>query len=119
MAKDSGNPSIKVRLTPEMITALDRVVEVGQYNNRSEVVREFSLILIEAVVSAHETGKAWKGTWEIFKGIQRLNDRFAKVAMTARESRQTDLFGNNQEPEYLDEMKVALKRQAMRDELAV
>ena len=110
MAKDSGNPSIKVRLTPEMITALDRVVEVGQYEHRSEVVREFTLILIEAVVTAHEHGKAWKGTWEIFKGIQRLNDRFAKVAQVARESRQTDLFGNNSEPEYLADLKEALAR---------
>ena len=109
MAKDTGNPSIKVRLSPEQIKGLDRVVEVGQYENRSEVVREFTMILIEAVVQAHEHGKAWKGTWEIFKGIQTLNDRFAKVAKTARESRQQDLFGNNQEPEYLAELKEALK----------
>jgi len=108
MAKDTGNPSIKVRLTPEMIRALDRVVEVGQYDSRSEVVREFTLILIEAVVQAHEHGRAWKGTWEIFKGIQRLNDRFAKVAKTARDSRQQDLFGNNQEPDYLEDMKEVL-----------
>ena len=118
MGKYTGESSIKVRLKPEMITALDRIVEVGQYENRSEVVRELNLILIEAVVSAHEHGKAWKGTWEIFKGINRLNERFAIVAKTARESRQTDLFGNNQEPEYLDELKNALKRQAMREELA-
>jgi len=108
MAKDSGNPSIKVRLTPEMIRALDRVVEVGQYEHRSEVVREFTLILIEAVVSAHEHGKAWKGTWEIFKGINRLNERFSIVAKTARESRQQDLFGSNQEPEYLADMRKVL-----------
>lgn len=109
MATDTGNPSIKVRLTPKQIKALDRVVEVGQYENRSEVVREFTMVLIEAVVQAHEHGKAWKGTWEIFKGIQTLNDRFAKVAKTARESRQQDLFGNNQEPEYLADLKEALE----------
>jgi len=108
--KERGNPKINVRLTPEMIRALDRVVEVGDYNDRSEVIREWSLILIEAVVQAHEHGKAWKGTWEIFKGINRLNERFAKVAKTARESRQQDLFGNNQEPEYLADMKEALAR---------
>lgn len=110
MAKDSGNPSIKVRFRPEELKALDRVVEVGEYQHRSEAVREFIFILIEAIVSAHEHGKAWKGTWELFKGIQRLNDRFAKVAKTARESRQTDLFGNNSEPEYLTDMKEALTR---------
>ena len=103
-----GNPQLNVRLTPEMIRALDRIVEIGAYEDRSEVVREWSLVLIEAVVQAHEHGKAWKGTWEIFKGIQRLNDRFAKVAKTARESRQQDLFGNNQDPEYLVELKEAL-----------
>jgi Arc/MetJ-type ribon-helix-helix transcriptional regulator len=108
MAKDTGNPSIKVRFTPEMIRALDRVVEVGQYQNRSEVVRELNLILIEAVVQAHEHGKAWKGTWEIFKGINRLNERFAIVAKTARESRQQDLFGKNEEPEYLADMREVL-----------
>jgi len=108
MARDTGNPSIKVRLTPEMIRALDRVVEVGQYQNRSEVVRELNLILIEAVVQAHEHGKAWKGTWEIFKGINRLNERFAIVAKTARESRQQDLFGKNEEPEYLADMREVL-----------
>jgi len=118
MAKDTGHPSIKVRLKPDMLKALDRVVEVGQYENRSDVVRELTLILVEAVVQAHESGKTWKGTWEIFKGIQRLNKRFALVAETARQSRQTDLFGNNQEPEYLDELKTALRRQAMREELA-
>jgi len=108
MAKDTGNPSIKVRFTPQMIRALDRVVEVGQYQNRSEVVRELNLILIEAVVQAHEHGKAWKGTWEIFKGINRLNERFAIVAKTARESRQQDLFGKNEEPEYLADMREVL-----------
>jgi len=108
MAKDTGNPSIKVRFTPAMIRALDRVVEVGQYQNRSEVVRELNLILIEAVVQAHEHGKAWKGTWEIFKGINRLNERFAIVAKTARESRQQDLFGKNEEPEYLADMREVL-----------
>ena len=108
MARDTGNPSIKVRFTPAMIRALDRVVEVGQYQNRSEVVRELNLILIEAVVQAHEHGKAWKGTWEIFKGINRLNERFAIVAKTARESRQQDLFGKNEEPEYLADMREVL-----------
>ena len=104
-----GNPQLNVRLTPQMIRALDRIVEVGDYEDRSEVVREWSLILIEAVVQAHEHGRAWKGTWEIFKGIQRLNDRFAKVAKTARESRQTDLFGNQgDDPEYLADLKEAL-----------
>lgn len=104
-----GNPKIQVRLTPEMIRALDRVVEVGQYEDRSEVCREWLMVLIEAVVQAHEHGRAWKGTWEIFKGIQTLNDRFAKVAQTARESRQTDLFGNQGDPEYLAELKEAIQ----------
>lgn len=118
MAKDRGNPAIKVRLTPQMIVALDRIAEVGQYDSRSEVVREFTLILIEAVVAAHEEGKAWKGTWEIFKGIKKLNDRFDKVAQTARESRQTDLFGNNQKPEYLDDFNKVLYKQSLTEELA-
>ena len=118
MAKDTGNPQIKVRETPEMIKALDRIVEIGEYKDRSELMRELHLIFIEAVVAAHESGKAWKGTWEIFKGINRLNARFEKVAKTARESRQTDLFGNNQTPEYLEQMQIVLRRQAMRDELA-
>ena len=110
MAKDSGNSSIKVRMKPEMLRALDHVVKVGDYQDRSDCVREMTHILLEAVVQAHEHGKAWKGTWEIFKGIQKLNDRFDKVAKTARESRQTDLFGNQYgEPEYLAEMKEALE----------
>ena len=109
MAKDSGNPSIKVRMTPEMLRALDHVVKVGDYQDRSDVVREMTHILLEAVVQAHEHGKAWKGAWEIFKGIQKLNDRFDKVAKTARESRQTDLFGNQYgEPEYIAEIKEAV-----------
>ena len=118
MGKDTGNPSIKVRLRPEAMKALDRVAEVGQYESRSEVIREFTYIMCEAVAVAHEEGKAWKGTWEIFKGIQKLNDRFAKVAKTARESRQTDLFGNNQKPDYLEDINLALRKQAMREELA-
>jgi Arc/MetJ-type ribon-helix-helix transcriptional regulator len=109
MAKDSGNPSIKVRMTPEMLRALDHVVKVGDYKDRSDVVREMTHILLEAVVMAHEHGKAWKGTWEIFKGIQKLNDRFDKVAKTARESRQTDLFGNQYgQPEYIQEIREAV-----------
>lgn len=107
--KQRGNPIVRVRMTPEMIRALDHVVTVGDYQDRSEVVREMSHILLEAVVMAHEHGKAWKGTWEIFKGIQRLNERFDKVAKTARESRQTDLFGNHfGEPPYLEDIKQAV-----------
>ena len=117
--KERGNPKINVRLTPEMIRALDRIVEVGGYQDRSEVVREWSLILIEAVVQAHEHGKAWKGTWEIFKGIQKLNDRFDKVAKTARASRQTDLFGNHSgKPEYLNDIQKALRVEELKAELA-
>ena len=107
--KAKGNPILPVRMTPEMIRALDHVVKVGDYQDRSEVVREMTHILLEAVVQAHEHGKAWQGTWEIFKGIKRLNDRFDKVAKTARESRQTDLFGNHfGEPEYLQDIKEAV-----------
>ena len=44
-----------------------------------------------------------------FKGIQKLNDRFDKVAKTARESRQTDLFGNQYgQPEYIQEIREAV-----------
>ena len=119
MAKDTGNPALKVRMTPQMLCALDHVVKVGDYQDRSEVVREMTHILLEAVVQAHEHGKAWKGTWEIFKGIQKLNDRFDKVAKTARASRQTDLFGNHSgEPEYLNDIQKALRVEELKAELA-
>ena len=119
MAKDTGNPALKVRMTPEMIRALDHVVKVGDYQDRSEVVREMTTILLEAVAQAHEHGKAWKGAWEIFKGIQKLNDRFAKVAKTARESRQTDLFGNQcGEAEYMPDIQLALRKEQLKAELA-
>lgn len=118
MAKDTGNPAVRVRMTPEMLRALDHVVKVGDYQDRSEVVREMTHILLEAVVKAHE-GKAWQGTWEIFKGIQRLNDRFDKVAKTARESRQTDLFGNQSgEAEYMPDIQLALRKEQLKAELA-
>ena len=107
--KQRGNPIVRVRMTPEMIRALDHVVKVGDYQDRSEVVREMTHILLEAVVMAHEHGRAWQGTWEIFKGIKRLNDRFEKVAKTAKESRQTDLFGNQYgQPEYIEEIREAV-----------
>ena len=81
MAKDTGNPSIKVRLTPDMIEALDRIVEVGDYKDRSDVIREWSLVLIEAVLVANSTKKAWKGAWEILKGLNRVVYFIPKSAM--------------------------------------
>jgi Arc/MetJ-type ribon-helix-helix transcriptional regulator len=117
MAKDTGNPAIKVRLNPEMIEALDRIVEVGDYNDRSEVIREWSLVLIEAVLVANSTKKAWKGAWEILKGLNRVNERFAKIAKNAQENAQQDLL-KEQDPNFLEPLERALERQALREELA-
>ena len=117
MAKDTGNPAIHVRLTPEMIEALERIVEVGDYKDKSEVIREWSLVLIEAVLVANSTKKAWKGAWEILKGLNRVNERFAKIAKNARENAQQDLL-EEQDPNFLEPLERALERQAMREELA-
>lgn len=115
--KGTGNPAIKVRLNPEMIEALDRIVEVGDYKDRSDVVREWSLVLIEAVLVANSTKKAWKGAWEILKGLNRVNERFAKIAKNAQENAQQDLL-KEQDPNYLEPLERALERQALREELA-
>jgi Arc/MetJ-type ribon-helix-helix transcriptional regulator len=115
--KTGGNPTVNVRLTPEMIEALDRIVEVGEYNDRSDVIREWSLVLIEAVLVANSSKKAWKGAWEILKGLNRVNERFAKIAKKAQENAQQDLL-KEQDPAYLEPLERCLARQAMREELA-
>lgn len=104
-----GNPALKVRMTPEELNALDHLVQIGDFVDRSDAIREFMYIFTEAVIVTHETEKAWKGVWQVMKGMKRLNERFEKISAHADEYKKQDLFNQPDEEEFLTVLKDALQ----------
>ena len=108
-----GNPVVNVRMNDKERSALDHLVKIGDFEDRSEAMREFMYIFTEAVVAVHETQKTWKGVWQVMKGMQRLNERFDKVRDHANEYQTQDIFNQPYEEEFLTTLNGALTIRAM------
>tara|TARA_B100001093_G_C26791303_1_gene999071 strand:- start:1293 stop:1640 length:348 start_codon:yes stop_codon:yes gene_type:complete len=104
-----GNLSVNVRMNDNEKMALDYLVKIGGFGDRSEAMREFMYIFTEAVIVTHETEKAWKGVWQVMKGMKRLNERFDKVSVHADKYKKEDLFNQPDEQEFLTVLKDALQ----------
>ena len=109
MSAMSGNPRITIRMTQQELDALDHLVKIGGFQDNADAMREFMYIFTEAVIVTFETEKAWKGVWQVMKGMKRLNERFAKVYAQADEYKKQDLFNQPDEEEFLTVLKDALQ----------
>lgn len=83
---------IPVKLYPEEIEALDVVAKLAGWNHRSTAMREFMKIWIEAAVIAIESKSATKGTWQMVKSVQRIQQQMRVIEKEAKRSKTENIF---------------------------
>lgn len=71
--------SITVKLYPEEIEALEVVAKLAGWNGKSTALREFMKIWIEAAVVTIEKKSATKGTWQMIKSVQRIQQQMREL----------------------------------------
>jgi hypothetical protein len=87
--------SITVKLYPEEIEALDVVAKLAGWNHRSTALREFMKIWIEAAVVTIEKKSATKGTWQMIKSVQRIQQQMRELERGTEESEKGNLLHNH------------------------
>ena len=81
---------ITIKLKQEQIDALDRIVELGEFNGRSHALREMLLPALNAGVTAMTSNSLMAMvTW--VKGIDGLNQRMALIEKNSLKGKQEDL----------------------------
>jgi hypothetical protein len=71
--------SITVKLYPEEIQALEVVAKLAGWNGKSTALREFMKIWIEAAVVTIEKKSVTKGTWQMIKSVQRIQEQMREI----------------------------------------
>ena len=76
--------SVTCKMYPEEIEALEIVTKLAGWSGKSEALREFSKIWIEAAVVTLDTKSATRGTWQIVKSMQRLQEQMRQIEKNAK-----------------------------------
>ena len=77
-------------MSNEQIMVLDRIVENGEFANRTESCRALLLPALKAGATAMETGVGWKGMLTYATEIKRLSESMDKVAENSKDLRGED-----------------------------
>ena len=103
LTKEITRP-ITLRMTPSQLEALDRLVELGDFDGRSHAIREMCMTYVLACEKVMTTGKVYKGTWEFFRGVMAMNERMDKMVKNSEKNEQLEIGGLAEllkEPEIL------------------
>ena len=92
LTKETAKP-ITLRMTPSQLDALDRLVELGDFDGRSHAIREMCMTYVLACEKVMTTGKVYKGTWEFFRGVMAMNERMDKVLKNSQKNEQIEISG--------------------------
>ena len=71
--------SVSVKLYPKEVEALEVIVGLAGWKGKSEALREFMNIWIEAAVVTIDTNSATKGTWQIIKSMNKLQAQMKTI----------------------------------------
>ena len=71
--------SVTVKLYPKEVEALEVIVDLAGWKGKSEALREFMNIWIEAAVVTIDTNSATKGTWQIIKSMNKLQAQMKTI----------------------------------------
>jgi hypothetical protein len=93
---------VPVKLYPKERDALDVVAKLAGWNHRSTALREFMKIWIEAAVVTIEKKSATKGTWQMIKSVQRIQQQMRELERGTEESEKGNLL-HDQDVEILKE----------------
>ena len=83
---------VAVKLYPLEIEALEVVAKLSGWDGKSTALREFMKIWIEAAVIAIETKSASKGTWQMIKSVQRIQQQMRVIEKKTSESRSENIL---------------------------
>ena len=78
---------VAVKLYPKEIEALDVISKLAGWDHRSTALREFMKIWLEAAVVAIETRSATKGTWQMIKSVQRIQNQMRAIEKNTEASK--------------------------------
>ena len=88
--------SVTVKLYPKEIEALEVVAKLAGWDGKSQALREFMKIWIEAAVVTIDTDSATKGTWQIIKSMQRLQKQMKTIQESVKD-RDKELLHEHEE----------------------
>jgi hypothetical protein len=77
---------VPVKLYPKERDALDVVAKLAGWDHRSTALREFMKIWIEAAVVTIDSNSATKGTWQMIKSVQRIQQQMRVIQKKTKES---------------------------------
>ena len=78
---------VAVKLYPKEIEALEVIAKLAGWNGKSTALREFMKIWIEAAVIAIESKSATKGTWQMVKSVQRIQQQMRVIERETAKSK--------------------------------
>ena len=87
--------TVSVKLYRKEIEALEVIAKLAGWDGKSTALREFMKIWIEAAVVAIETDSATKGTWQMIKSIQRIQQQMRAIEKNMAKSKKENLLHEN------------------------
>ena len=88
--------ALSVKLYPKEIEALEVVARLAGWNSKSQAMREFMKIWIEAAVVTIDNDSATKGTWQIIKSMQSLQKQMKTIQESVKH-REKELLHEHEE----------------------
>ena len=83
---------VAVKLYPKEIEALDVISKLAGWDHRSTALREFMKIWIEAAVVTIDSNSATKGTWQMIKSVQRIQQQMRVIQKKTAESAEENIL---------------------------
>ena len=83
---------VGVKMYPKEIEALDIISKMAGWDHRSTALREFMKIWIEAAVVTIDSNSATKGTWQMIKSVQRIQQQMRVLQKKAKESARDNML---------------------------
>jgi hypothetical protein len=83
---------VGVKMYPKEIEALDIISKLAGWDHRSTALREFMKIWIEAAVVAIDSKSATKGTWQMIKSVQRIQQQMRQIEKKTEQSAKENML---------------------------
>jgi hypothetical protein len=79
--------NVTVRLYPEEIQALEVIAKLAGWEGKSTALREFMKVWVECAIVAIEEQSTTKSSYQMLKGMIRINKQLDAIKNNARKSK--------------------------------
>ena len=83
---------VGVKMYPKEIEALEVIAKLAGWDHKSTALREFMKIWIEGAVVVMDSGSATKGTWQMIKSVQRIQEQMRTIEQNAKASARDNML---------------------------